>query len=37
MSEQLLDDPQIGTTLEQMGREGMAQRVGADLPVEPRA
>ena len=37
MSEQLLDDPQIGTTLEQVGREGMAQRVGADLAIQTGA
>src|ERR1043165_6971605 len=32
MTEQLLDDAQIGTALEQMGRERVAQRVGADPP-----
>ena len=37
MPEQLLDHPQIGATFEQVGREGMAQRVGADLAVEPGA
>src|SRR3954468_18566658 len=36
MSEQLLDDPQIRAALEEMGREGMAERVRRDIAGEPR-
>ena len=39
MAEQLLDDPQVGPTVEQVGREGMPQRVrrDADRQAGPRA
>ena len=36
MSEQLLDDPQVGAALEQVRRERVAQRVRADPVAEPR-
>ena len=36
MSEQLLDDAQVGAALEQMGRERVAQRVRADPVREAR-
>ena len=35
MSEQLLDDPQVGAALEQMRRERVAQRVRADPARQP--
>ena len=35
MTEQLLDDAQVGPALEQMGRERMTERVGADAVGEP--
>jgi hypothetical protein len=36
MTEQLLDDPQVGPALEQMGREGVAKEVRMDaLRLEP--
>ena len=34
MSEQLLNDPQVGSALEQMGRERVAERVRADPSAE---
>src|SRR3954449_6248676 len=37
MAEQLLDDPQISSALEQMGRERVAQRVRADALTETGA
>src|SRR4051794_29579646 len=37
MTEQLLDDPQVRATLEQMGRERMPQRVRADSLTESGA
>ena len=36
MPEQFLNDPQVGPTLEQMGRERVAERVRADPVCEPR-
>ena len=35
MSEQLLDDAQVGAALEQVRRERVAQRVRADPAAEP--
>ena len=37
MSEELLDDPKVRPTLQQMGRKGMAQGVWADPASEPGA
>ena len=36
MPEQLLDDPQVGSALEEVGRERVAQRVGRHPIAEPR-
>ena len=35
MSEELLDDPQIGAALQQVGREAVPQRVRRDPVAEP--
>jgi hypothetical protein len=37
MPEQLLDDPQVGAALQEVGREGVPEGVRADLATEVRA